>query len=87
MLTDPFSPLFGPFFRAKRVGPTRLDPLRAGLEQEIEPAGLDGPSRFYNRAWRAGLHRARAGPGQTTHLAISSESFVECYTRQRLCRM
>jgi hypothetical protein len=38
------------FFRAKRAGPARLGPLRAGLGQEIEPAGLDGPARFSNRA-------------------------------------
>jgi hypothetical protein len=43
------------FYRAKRVGPTRLGPLRAGLGQEIEPACLDGPARFSNRAWWAGL--------------------------------
>jgi hypothetical protein len=58
VLTDPFSPLFGPFFRAKRAGPARLGPLRAGLGQKIKPAGSAGPARFL-----AGLHRARAGPG------------------------
>jgi hypothetical protein len=36
----PFSPCFGPFFRAKR----------ARLRQEIELTGLDGPDRFSNRA-------------------------------------
>jgi hypothetical protein len=61
VLTGPHSPFFGPLFRAKRVGPARLGPLRAGLGQEIEPACLDGPTRFSKRAWRAGLHRARAG--------------------------
>jgi hypothetical protein len=42
------------FFRAKRHGPARLGPLRAGLGQKIEPAGLDGLARFSNRDWRAG---------------------------------
>ena len=69
MLTGPFSPLFGPFFRAKRAGPARLDPLRAGLGQKIKPAGTAGPARFL-----AGLHRARAGPGRAARLAISSLS-------------
>jgi hypothetical protein len=55
------------FFRAKRAGPTRLGPLRTGLGQEIEPAGLDGSTRFSNRAWRAGpkTGRASSGPGRT----------------------
>jgi hypothetical protein len=44
------------FFRAKRAGPARLGPLRAGLGQKIKPAGTAGPARFL-----AGLHRARAG--------------------------
>jgi hypothetical protein len=60
------------FFRAKRAGPARLGPLRAELGQEIEPACLAGPARFFNRAWRAGLHRARAGPGRAARLDISS---------------
>jgi hypothetical protein len=51
------------FFRAKRAGPTHLDPLRAGLGQEIEPACLDGPARFSNRAWRGGPKTGRASPG------------------------
>jgi hypothetical protein len=51
MLTGPLSPLFGPFFRAKWDGPARLGLMRAGLGQEIEPAGLDGPGP------------KRAGPG------------------------
>jgi hypothetical protein len=55
------------FFRAKRAGPTRLGPLRAGLGQKIKPAGTAGPARFL-----AGLHRARAGPGRAARLAISS---------------
>jgi hypothetical protein len=67
VLTSPFSPLFGPFFRAKRAGPARLGPLRAGLGQKIKPAGTAGPARFL-----AGLHRARAGPGRAARLAISS---------------
>jgi hypothetical protein len=46
------------FFRAKRAGPARFGPLRAGLGQKIKPAGSAGPARFL-----AGLHRARAGPG------------------------
>jgi hypothetical protein len=66
MLTGPFSPLFGPFFRAKRASPARLGPLRAGLGQKIKPAGSAGPARFL-----AGLHRARAGPGLAARLAIS----------------
>jgi hypothetical protein len=66
VLTGPFSPLFGPFFRAKRAGPARLGPLRAGLGQKIKPAGTAGPTRFL-----AGLHRARAGPGRAARLAIS----------------
>jgi hypothetical protein len=66
VLTDPFSPLFGPFFRAKRAGPARLGPLRAGLGHKIKPAGSAGPARFL-----AGLHRARAGPGRAVRLAIS----------------
>jgi hypothetical protein len=57
MLTGPFSPLFGPFFRAKRASPARLGPLRAGLGQKIKPAGSAGP--------------ARAGPGLAARLAIS----------------
>jgi hypothetical protein len=63
-----FSARLARFFRAKRVGPARLGPLRAGLGQEIEPAGLEGPAQFSNRVWRVGpkrvvLHRARAEPG------------------------
>jgi hypothetical protein len=38
--------LIDPFFSAKRVGPARLGPLRAGLGQKIEPAGSAGPARF-----------------------------------------
>jgi hypothetical protein len=49
MLTGPLSPFSAHFFRAKRVGLARLGPLRAELEQEIEPVGLDGPVRFSNR--------------------------------------
>jgi hypothetical protein len=65
------------FFRAKRAGPTRLDPLRAGLIQEIEPAGLDDPPGFLTvpdgpDPKRTRLHRTRAGPGRAAHLAISS---------------
>jgi hypothetical protein len=33
---------FSPIFRAKRVGPTRLGPLRARLKQKNEPTDLDG---------------------------------------------
>jgi hypothetical protein len=47
VLTGPFSPLFGPFFRAKRAGPARLGPLRAGLGQKLKPAGSAGPARFW----------------------------------------
>jgi hypothetical protein len=69
VITGPFSPLLGPFFRAKRAGPARLGPLRAGLGQKIKPAGTAGPARFL-----AGLHRARAGPGRAARLAISTGS-------------
>jgi hypothetical protein len=58
VLTGPFSPLFGPFFRVKRAGPARLGPLRAGLGQKIKLTGSADPARFL-----AGLNRARAGPG------------------------
>jgi hypothetical protein len=51
------------FFRAKRDDPACLGPLRAGLGQEIEPAGLDGPTRLSNRAWRARPKMGRASPG------------------------
>jgi hypothetical protein len=34
------------FFRAKRVGSARLDPLRAELGQKIKPAGSAGPARL-----------------------------------------
>jgi hypothetical protein len=50
------------FFRAKR----------AGLGQKIEPACLDGPARFFNRAWRAGPKTGRASPGWAAHLDIST---------------
>jgi hypothetical protein len=49
MLFGPLSPLSARFFRAKRADPARLDPLRVELEQKIEPAGLEGPTRFSNR--------------------------------------
>jgi hypothetical protein len=63
MLTGPLSVRF---FRAKRAGPARLDPLRAELGQKIEPTCLDGPPRFYNHAWRAGpkMGWASLGPGR-----------------------
>jgi hypothetical protein len=67
VLTDPFSPLFGPFFRAKRAGPARLGPLRAGLGQKIKPAGSAGPARFWPGF--TGPGPGRAGPAR---LAISS---------------
>jgi hypothetical protein len=38
MLFGPLSPLLARFFRAKRAGPARLGPLRAGLGQGIETA-------------------------------------------------
>jgi hypothetical protein len=55
------------FFRAKRADPTRLDPLRARLRQEIEPAGLDGPPDFLTvpggpNPKRTRLHGTRTGP-------------------------
>jgi hypothetical protein len=71
VLFGPYSPLFGPLFRAKRAGPARLGPLRAGLGQEIEPACLAGTARFFNRAWRAGPKTGRASPGRAARLDIS----------------
>jgi hypothetical protein len=73
MLFGPHSPLSARFFLAKRAGPARLGPLRAGLGQEIEPACLAGPARFSNRAWRAGPKTGRAlpGPGRAARLDIS----------------
>lgn len=65
MLTGSLSPFSARFFHAKQVGPARLGLLRAGFEQKIEPAGLDGSARFFNRA-------LRAGPGQAARLAIST---------------
>jgi hypothetical protein len=70
VLTGPFSPLFGPFFRAKRAGPARLGPLRAELGKKIKPADTAGPARFL-----AGLHRARPGPGGPFgHLYLSAST-------------
>jgi hypothetical protein len=74
VITGPFSPLLGPFFRAKRAGPARLGPLRAGLGQKIKPAGTAGPARFL-----AGLHRARAGPGRAARLAISNLNEMQMF--------
>jgi hypothetical protein len=87
MLTGPYSPFFCPFFRAKRAGPARLGPLRAGLGQEIEPACLDSPARFSNRAWRAGpkTSRASSGPGRVAHLDISSSR--RCFFSHELMRL
>jgi hypothetical protein len=83
VLFGPHSPLFGRFFRAKRAGPARLGPLRAGLGQEIEPACLAGPALFFNRAWRVGPKTGRAspglgrtGPGQVARLDISKPSYL-----------
>jgi hypothetical protein len=67
VLTGTFSTFSARFFRAKRAGPARLGPLRAGFEQKLEHDGTAGPGRFL-----AGLHRARAGPGRAARLAISS---------------
>jgi hypothetical protein len=67
VLTGPFSPLFGPFFRAKRAGPARLGPLRAGLGQKLKPAGSAGPARFWPGF--TGPGPGRAGPAR---LAIST---------------
>jgi hypothetical protein len=55
------------FFRAKRVGPARLGPLRAEFGQEIEPAGLDDPAWFSNRAWwaRPKTDQDLPGPGRS----------------------
>jgi hypothetical protein len=60
-----------PLFCAKRAGQTRLDPLRARLEQEIEPA------RFSNRVRRAEpkmdwASPGRTGPSRAARLAIST---------------
>jgi hypothetical protein len=70
VLTGPFSTFSARFFRAKRAGPARLGPLRAGLGQKLEHDGTAGPARFL-----AGLHRARAGPGRAARLAISSHRY------------
>jgi hypothetical protein len=67
VFTGPFSPLFGPFFRAKRAGPARLGPLRAGLGQKLKPAGSAGPARFWPGF--TGPGPGRAGPAR---LAIST---------------
>jgi hypothetical protein len=53
------------FFCAKWAGSARLGPLQAGLGQEIEPACLDGPTQFSNRAWRAGPKTGQASPGSS----------------------
>jgi hypothetical protein len=46
------------------VGPDWPDTnKRTRLGQEIEPAGLDGPTQISNRAWRAGPKTARPSPG------------------------
>jgi hypothetical protein len=58
------------FFRAYWAGPTHLDSLRAKLRQGNELAGLDGPARFSNRAWRVRPNMGRASPGRATRLAI-----------------
>jgi hypothetical protein len=65
------------FFRAKWVGPVHLGPLWAGLGQEIEPTGLDGPARFFSRAWRAGPKTGQAsqGLGRAARLAISNQDY------------
>jgi hypothetical protein len=57
---SPSNPLFS-LNRAYRADLTRLGPLLAGLGQGNEPAGLNGSTRFSNRAWQAGLHRVRVG--------------------------
>jgi hypothetical protein len=67
VLTGPFSPLFGPFFRAKRAGPARFGPLRAELGQKLKPAGSAGPARFWPGF--TGPGPGRAGPAR---LAIYS---------------
>jgi hypothetical protein len=59
----PLSPLLARFFRAKRVSPARLGPLRARLGQRIKPTGSAGPARFPNRAWRVGPKTSRVSPG------------------------
>jgi hypothetical protein len=69
VLNGPFSPLFGPFFCAKRAGPARLGPLRTGLGQKLKPAGSAGPARFWPSF--TGPGPGRAGPAR---LAISSST-------------
>jgi hypothetical protein len=80
VLTGPFSPLFGPFFRAKRAGPARLGPLRAGLGQKLKPAGTAGPARFWPGF--TGPGPGRAGPARlaiSTHMCSHEvESDVIC---------
>jgi hypothetical protein len=70
MLIGPLSPFFGPLFCAYWAGPTHLDSLRAELRQGNELAGLDGPARFSNRAWRVRPNMGRASPGRAARLAI-----------------
>jgi hypothetical protein len=66
VLTGPFSPLFGPFFRAKRAGPARLGPLRAGLRQKLKPVGSAGLARFW-----PGFTGPGPGRAEPARLAIS----------------
>jgi hypothetical protein len=63
--SKPVKPAFRPTFSG-------LGPLRAGLEQEIEPACLDGTARFSNRAWRDGPKTGRAA-----RLTISSSRHAD----------
>jgi hypothetical protein len=42
------------------IGPGRLGTERAGFGQKNKPTGLEGLTRFSNRAWRAGPKPCRA---------------------------
>jgi hypothetical protein len=75
MLTGPFSPLFGPFFRAKRAGLARLDPLRAGLDRKLSPRDQQARPGF-----RPGF--IGPGPGRATRLAISSPNITHSLRKQ-----
>jgi hypothetical protein len=61
------------FLCAYRAGPTRLGLQRARLGQGNEPASLDGPIWFSNRAYCL-ARRAQNGSGRVARLAISNSN-------------
>jgi hypothetical protein len=78
VLTGLFSPLFGPFFRAKRA-----DPLRAGLNRKLSPLAQQARPGFW-----PGF--TGPGPGRAARLAISTgigslTSGLLAHTRIVLC--